>query len=147
MKHFLIYFFCLATFFSSCTPKDKVPKALIQPEKMGDVIWDVMRMQFLAEENTASDSLLKQEDELKKLTEKVFIFHRITAKNFQNSYNWYVEHPTLLKRIFDSMQVQKQRNHNDNEDGIEELEDVPVLVPPNEAKLERNNKRTMRTVE
>ena len=142
MKHFLFYVFCLATLFS-CSPKDKVPKSVIQPEKMGDVVWDVIRMQFLAEEKAASDTSVNQEEELKNLTEKVFEIHKISAKKFDDSYNWYVKHPTLLKRIFDSMQVQKQEAHNVKE---ELIDGEPVSAPGQESKRERRNKKVMEEI-
>lgn len=143
MKQILFLFFCLVTLFS-CSSKDKVPKSIIQPEKMGDVIWDVMRMQFLAEEKSAEDTLVNQEDELNKLTEKVFEIHKITAKKFDNSYNWYVKHPTLLKRIFDSLQVQKQQLNDDKEEFID---GTPVLGPAQGGKLERRNKEMIEAIE
>ena len=96
----------------SCSSKDSVPDAIIQPDKMGDVLWDVMRMQFLAEEISISDTAVNKEEEVKKLTEKVFKIHKTSSSEFEKSYEWYIKHPGLLKRIFDSMQVQKQRIQN-----------------------------------
>lgn len=149
MKQPLFYLFCLVTLFS-CSSKDKVPKSIIQPEKMEDVLWDVMRVQFLAEEKAAADSGINQEEELKELTDKVFDIHNVTGKKFDNSYNWYVKHPTFLKRIFDSMQVRKQKEFN----GVEELPDTeelldgtPVTGPPKGKKPVRRMKEMMEAIE
>lgn len=142
MKQLLFLFFSLVMFIS-CSSRDKVPKSLIQPEKMGDVIWDVMRMQFLAEEKASADTSINQEEELKRLTENVFVIHKITPKKFDNSYNWYVKHPTLLKRIFDSLQVQKQRQNDDKP----ELSDGDPEHGPAQKKLERRNKEMMKAIE
>ena len=149
MKQLLFYFFCLVALFS-CSSKDKVPKSMIQPEKMEDVLWDVMRMQFLAEEKAAADSGINQEEELKELTEKVFDIHKVTGKKFDKSYNWYVKHPTILKRIFDSMQVRKQKEFNE----VDELPDTEELLdgssapgPAKDRILERRKKEMMEVVE
>ncbi len=137
MKQLLILFFCVVTLFS-CSSKNKVPGAIIQPDKMGDVLWDVMRMQFLAEEVVASDSSVNKEEELKKLTEKVFKIHKITSVKFDKSYDWYIKHPELLNRIFDSMQVQKQRIQN----GPEIMEDSRDQGPMRD-KLKRKEKENL----
>lgn len=108
MKQLIIFLFCWVTLFS-CSSKDSMPNAIIQPDKMVDVLWDVMRVQFLSEEIAVSDSSVNKEEELKALTNKVFKIHKTTSVKFDKSYDWYVRHPELLKRIFDSIQVQKQR--------------------------------------
>ena len=141
MKPLLFLFFCLV--FISCSKGDKVPKSVLQPEKMGEVIWDVMRMQFLAEEKAAADTTVNQEEELNRLTESVFVIHNITPKKFDNSYNWYVKHPTLLKRIFDSLHVQKNRQ---NAEGLEVTEEASEHGPA-KRKLERRNKEGVRQIE
>ena len=124
---------------------------MIQPEKMEDVLWDVMRVQFLAEQKAAADTSVNQEEELNKLTEKVFSIHEVTVKKFDDSYNWYVKHPTLLKRIFDSMQVRKQKAFNEEE---EELNDSEELIdsthgqaPAKRGILKRRNKEMIKAIE
>ena len=123
---------------------------MIQPEKMEDVLWDVMRMQFLAEEKALVDTTMTQEEQLNVLTHKVFAIHKITSKKFEDSYNWYVKHPTVLKRIFDSMQVKKQQAF-DNKHKIEESEELLVdsLLPESDKgrNLERRDTERMEAIE
>ena len=140
-KELLILFFCMIALFS-CSSKDSVPNAIIQPQEMGDVLWDVMRVQFLSEEIVASDSSINKEEELKKLTEKVFKIHKTTSVKFDKSYDWYIKHPELLNRIFDSMQVQKQRIEN----GPEITEDS-IDPGPMRTRLKRKEKELIKEVE
>ncbi|MEO6682496.1 MAG: DUF4296 domain-containing protein [Ginsengibacter sp.] len=126
MKPFLPIIICLFTLFS-CSSKDKVPKSIIQPEKMGDVLWDIMRMQFLAEEMAVSDTGIHQEEKLNELTQKVFGIHEINTSKFEKSYNWYIRHPEILKRIFDSVEVQKRRIKEE----ADAVEDAPIPEPEN----------------
>ena len=134
MKQIFMVLFCIVALFS-CSSKDKVPGAIIQPDKMGDVLWDVMRMQFLSEELALRDSTINKEEELKRLTDKVFKIHKTTSGKFDKSYDWYIKHPELLNRIFDSMQVQKQREHN----GPEMMQESPDPGPMRQRLKEKGN--------
>ena len=141
MKQLLILSFCIVTLFS-CSSKDNVPGAILQPDKMGDVLWDVMRVQFLSEELASTDSTINKEDELKRLTDKVFKIHKTTSEKFDKSYDWYIKHPELLNRIFDSIQVQKQRIHNEPE----VMEDSPDPGPMRQ-RLKSKEKGVVKEVE
>ena len=141
MKQLIVLLFCIFTLFA-CSSKDAVPKSIIPTQRMGDVLWDVMRVQFLSEEVAASDSTVNKEDELKILTEKVFKIHKTTSEKFDKSYDWYLKHPELLNRIFDTMQVQKQRIEN----GPEILEDS-IDPGPMRTKLKRKEKELIKEVE
>ena len=132
---------CIVTLFS-CYSKNEVPGSIIQPDKMGDVLWDVMRMQFLSEELALSDSSVNKDQELKELTEKVFKIHKITSVKFEKSYDWYIKHPELMKGIFDSIQIQKQRIHN----GPEIMEESPDPGPLRN-RLKGSEKAIMKAVE
>jgi hypothetical protein len=109
---------------------------------MSEVLWDVMRVQFLSEERATADSSLNKEKELKILTNKVFEIHKTTEVKFEKSYDWYIKHPELLKRIFDSIQVQKQREQN----GPELMEDSHNPIPVKE-RLKRKKDELIREVE
>ena len=137
----LISLLCIVVL-SSCYSKNEVPGSIIQPDKMGNVLWDVMRMQFLAEEMSLSDSSVNKDQELKKLTEKVFKIHKITSVNFEKSYDWYIKHPELMKRIFDSIQIQKQRIH----DGPQIIEESPDPGPLRN-RIKGREKAVMKAVE
>lgn len=100
----LIFFFL-----TSCSNKDEVPKDILQPEKMKSVLWDMVRVQNLSKEVTINDSLINNSVETKILTERVFQIYKIDSAIFENSYNWYLKHPVLMKRLMDSLFIQKQR--------------------------------------
>ena len=105
----MIFFIAACIFLGACSNKNEVPKKIIQPHKMGLILWDMLRVQYLAEFRAESDSLINKEVETKNLTANVFAIHKISPANFNKSYNWYVGHPEKLKVILDSLQVQKQR--------------------------------------
>jgi len=79
---------------------------------MKSILWDVMRAQTLANEIAKKDSSVNAVTETKLLSAKVFSIHKTDSADFNESYNWYVKHPDVLKLIFDSLYVQKQREND-----------------------------------
>lgn len=95
----------------SCSSDTKVPSGILQPVKMSNVLWDVMRSQVLAYETARKDTSTSEAIEVKALSKKIFQIYKIDSAHFNKSYNWYVQHPAVLKIIFDSMYVQKEREN------------------------------------
>jgi hypothetical protein len=96
------------TILVSCQGKNKVPADLIQPPEMQKILWDVIRAQALAIETARKDSLVNEVAETKVLTQKVLVIHHTTSTVFNKSYNWYTNHPDIMKIIFDSLSTQSQ---------------------------------------
>lgn len=111
MARIFCFIFC-TVFIFSCSSEDKAPSGIIQPEAMKNVLWDVMSAQFMAQEISRKDSPVNTMAQTKALTQKVFEIHKITAADFNKSYDWYIKHPETMKRIFDSLYTQKQRDHS-----------------------------------
>ena len=110
MKLFIYLIFSLVLL--SCNSEDKPPSKIIQPKEMKSILWDVMRAQTLANEMAIKDSSVNAVTETKLLSAKVFSIHKTDSADFNESYNWYVKHPDVLKLIFDSLYVQKQREND-----------------------------------
>jgi hypothetical protein len=98
--------------FVSCGSDTKVPSDILQPAEMSNILWDIMRSQALGYEIARKDSSVREAIEVKALSQKVFKIYKIDSAYFNKSYNWYIQHPTILKVIFDSMYVQKERENN-----------------------------------
>ena len=111
MARIFCFIFC-TVFIFSCSSEDKAPSGVIQPETMKNVLWDIMSAQFMAQEISRKDSPVNTMAQTKALTQKVFEIHKITATDFNKSYDWYIKHPETMKRIFDSLYTQKQRDHS-----------------------------------
>jgi hypothetical protein len=98
--------------FVSCGSDTKIPSDILQPAEMSNILWDIMRSQTLGYEIARKDSSVREAIEVKALSQKVFKIYKIDSTYFNKSYNWYIQHPTILKVIFDSMYVQKERENN-----------------------------------
>lgn len=105
--------FCLliSVIFFSCVNGDDPPSNIIQPEEMKAVLWDVIRAQSLAHEIAIKDSTVNEAVKTKELSQKVFQIYKIDSAYFNKSYNWYINHPPVLKLIFDTLYSQKQEEN------------------------------------
>ena len=66
MKKIILFIFsCIIL--GACSNKDHVPKKIIQPEKMGIILWDMLKVQSIAEYRSESDSMINKVAETKKL--------------------------------------------------------------------------------
>ena len=96
----------------SCGKSNKPPSSPIQPKEMQSILSDVMRAETLASQIGHRDSSVDVAIETKVLSQKVFNIHETDSASFNKSYNWYVKHPDVLKIIFDSLYIQKERENN-----------------------------------
>lgn len=110
MKHIFFFILCFVVF--SCRDKNRVPPEIIGQKEMQSVLWDVIRAQILSLEMAHKDSSINEIAHTKTLTKRVFEIHKITAAEFEKSYNWYTNHPDLMRIIFDSLSVRKQKEND-----------------------------------
>jgi hypothetical protein len=92
----------------ACNRGPKVPKGVLQPDKMEDVLWDMIQTgEFLSGYVLYRDTNINAVLESQRWYEKVYSFHQISKEDFKRSYNWYRDHPDMMKRILDSLSVRK----------------------------------------
>lgn len=92
----------------ACNRGPKVPKDVLQPDKMEDVLWDMIQTgEFLSGFVLYRDTNINAVMESQRWYEKVYSFHQISKEDFKRSYNWYRDHPDMMKRILDSLSVRK----------------------------------------
>lgn len=121
MKGSLVIIFC-ALVICSCKESPVPPERLLQPEQMQEVLWDMIRMQALAAELTEKDTANLEEARTRALTQKVFSLHHIDSTLFHQSYQWYLQHPSAMTRMLDSLYLHRQQART------EELEfERPIL--------------------
>lgn len=117
-----ISFLVLSFVAFSCSDEIQIPHNVISSEKMSAIMWDMMRAQALAAEVARKDSSMTADAHREMFTKKVFQVHRVTADDFDKSYNWYMEHPKMMKEMFDSLYSHKQK---ENEQAIQERHRSP----------------------
>src|SRR5688500_11496802 len=93
---------CLA----ACGGKSKVPKGVLDREKMEAVLWDIMQAdEFLKDHILNKDSTLNDTTESIRMYERVFAFNNTNREEFARSFNYYREHTSLIKDVLDSLNV------------------------------------------
>lgn len=97
---------------------------------MGDIMWDILRAQALASQIALKDSTVDVAVKTKLFSLEIFKIHQTDSSQFNKSYNWYVKHPDVLNRIFDSIYTQKQRlsNHELKMNQIHHLPNKTIKV-------------------
>lgn len=87
-----------------------IPKDVMEKEKMQAVLWDVLQADdFVREYMTNKDSTLDDTAENITMYERVFRLHGTNREEFERSYNYYRQHPALMKEVLDSMYNQFTR--------------------------------------
>lgn len=106
----ILIFYGALFFLFSCSGKQKIPSDILPPEKMKNIIWDILEAQSVTNEIAARDSSINKEASLNWLTSEAFRLNQTDSVNYSKSYNWYVAHPEFMKIFLDSLYEQKQRS-------------------------------------
>ena len=101
--------FLVFIFITSCNNSSSIPSGIIKPRQMQQIFWDVIRGEVLAQEIVKNDSTKNIKAESFAITEKVFSIHHINRGEFEKSFAFYAEHPTLIKTVFDSLNKVQSR--------------------------------------
>ena len=100
----LVVMICSILFLAACRRSEKIPRHVLQREKMQAVLYDMVRAdQFLTDFVLIRDSTLDREDESNRLYQQVFDQHGVTREQFRESLAFYNEHPGLFKIVLDSL--------------------------------------------
>ena len=94
--------FVLLLLLTACS-SSPVPKELIQPNKMFPVVKDIMLADEYVNNFIMSDSTINLKENRSLLYGKVFKLHNTSREQFYKSYDFYRQHPDLLKTLFDSL--------------------------------------------
>jgi Domain of unknown function (DUF4296) len=103
-----ILFICL----NGCTNKDTGINGILSKEKMQSVMWDIIGADVFTEQFIKKDSLKNASIENMQLQNKIFALHKVNRVDFYKSYEYYVEHTSMMKNILDSMTIQAERNRS-----------------------------------
>ena len=107
MRFFLITL-SLFILLLSCGRRNAVPKEYIQPDEMGKILWDMSLAEDLVENMNRRDTANKKTKILVEY-QKVFGLHKITEKQFRDSYDYYTTHPAIFNLMLDSVHARSER--------------------------------------
>lgn len=126
---------CLLLILTACGEADKVPEGVLPGEKMRDILLDMNMADVYSsnvEEGTmpVSDSVRKER--VKVYYRQILDLHKISIKEFQESYAYYEAHPDKFKKVYDMMMtvVSADRNMLDLETRRQEYVNDPRSLLP-----------------
>ena len=103
MNQRLIYPFLLALMiFAAC--KGETPKNVLPVNTMKVVMFDMLKADEWYARKLVGDTLLLKVKEDIPLYEQVFAVHKISKKQFFDSYHYYEAHPVAYKELIDSLE-------------------------------------------
>ena len=112
----------------SCNNSNYVPKDIIQPGKMQNIFWDMIRGNILAQEMLKKDSSQTIKSESFAITEKIFAIHNTDRATFKKSLAFYEKHPALIKTIFDSLNaIQTRKSTLESEKKLKPYKDYHLI--------------------
>jgi hypothetical protein len=101
MKYFLLMLYFILI---GCTNNVFTKTASINQMKV--IVWDMFCADELFTEKQIRDTTLyKKINERYKIYDAVFAIHNTSKKEFYRDYQYYLEHPDLLKTLMDSVQA------------------------------------------
>lgn len=86
----------------SCS-NDGVPNNVLRPEKMKTVLWDFLRAEELSRMQAITDTTNTANQKRLALYNQVLAAHEISDQDFKESFQYYQQHPSLLKEVLDSL--------------------------------------------
>lgn len=116
----------VALFFTSCSPEKEKKDAVLPPEKMQSVLWDVIEADVYTFTAARFDSSANPSRENALLQETIFRNHGVSRKEYYNSLDYYLAHSEQFIPMLDSVMAQH-----------------PALSPPLR-KQERWNRDSLR---
>lgn len=90
--------------------RSKVPAGIMPPEKMENVLWDIIQADEFAKGYVLPfDSTLNDTIETLKLYKKAFEFNKTTREEFEKSFAYYRANNVLMKEVLDSLNARATR--------------------------------------
>ncbi|MDB5251068.1 MAG: hypothetical protein JWP27_237 [Flaviaesturariibacter sp.] len=93
----------------SCGRSDNVPSDVLPQERMGSVMWDIIRADEVANHQYPVDSNGRRFRRSTELYRSIFQLHGITDSQFKKSFRYYENHPQLLKPVLDSLDARARQ--------------------------------------
>jgi hypothetical protein len=103
--------FCFAVFLYSCGGKQN--QGIVLPTaKMQAVMWDMFLADAYTQRYIKTDSSKNELQQNAALQQKIFELHKISRADFYTSYEYYNNHPDMMRTMLDSITVKSDRERN-----------------------------------
>lgn len=97
-----VVFIFVLLILTACSGRDKLPHGILDKPKMTSLISDMLIADAVANERKQKDTAINIKSLSGSYYQSVFDLHKISKDDFFRSYNYYLNHPDLLKVVLDS---------------------------------------------
>ncbi|MBS1763298.1 MAG: DUF4296 domain-containing protein [Bacteroidetes bacterium] len=116
----LSIFLCIIFIFSC---KESNQKNILPEEKMQSVLWKLIKADVYVTDFVNKDSSHDASSINNELQNQIFAKEGINRKQFEESFNYYTDHPELFKNIFDTILKRNNKEKRRWSDTIKILRD------------------------
>lgn len=109
MRHYLIFFFLIVSIFSCSSKSGKI----LPTAKMQAVMWDMLLADAYTQKYLKNDSTKNEQAQNAVLQQKIFQLHKINKEDFYASYEYYNNHPDIMRAILDSINVKEEKGRSE----------------------------------
>jgi hypothetical protein len=102
MRQRLVYLLLVFVLLAGCN--GSTPKNVLPVNTMKVVMFDMLKADEWYARKLVGDTLMLKVKEDIPLYEQVFAVHKITKKQFYDSYHYYEAHPVSYKELVDSLE-------------------------------------------
>ena len=106
LRSFLFFFLLVLL---SCSDKPETPAGVLPPEKMQQVLWDIIRADEYTNISLSRDSSANRINTRINQYRQIFELHGTTKEEMERSLDYYKARPELFKVVMDSIQKQSER--------------------------------------
>ena len=99
----LIVFLLLMTASCCFSCNETKSHSILPEEKMQSVIWQLIKADVYTVDFLQKDSNVNAPFKNAELQKSIFEKEKISKEQFQESYDFYIKHPELMKNIFDTI--------------------------------------------
>src|SRR5450432_882485 len=100
----------LFMFFVSCSNRTGIPKGILPPDSMKDIIMAAQySSQYISKDSLKKDKVKANQE----LLDDIFKIHHITRAAFKESLSFYESRPDLSKKVFDSLSAYANRHQRE----------------------------------
>ena len=111
MKWIAVSCLCvLLLMFYACSDGKKVPSDIIGQEKMGVILFELAMAEGYLESYPFRDTTINRDSMVRVEMDKVLAIHRVSQKEFRDSYKFYKSRPEIFKVMTDTVYYRAQRN-------------------------------------
>lgn len=94
----------------ACSNGKKVPSDVIGQEKMGVILFELAMAESYLENYPFRDTTVNRDSMVKVEMDKVLAIHKVSQKEFRESYKFYKSRPEIYKVMTDTVYQRAQRS-------------------------------------